>query len=251
MVKLYISIMLVLLLSSNDIMASNNVVGWHWYNIPTKQTKRDDLLVSDFNKLPPAQQLKILQNVTVQMRDKAVLSGKVSDITNYKRIQDFWTKKATLFTVGWEKMLLNNPNLNYSLSHPHENALSSIVEQNQLSKENIAIKQIAQQNGLIFFYRGANKSDILFSKIISHYSKIHNISLIPVSIDNQTSPVFTHFSHKNGRQKASALNIGYFPALVLVNTKTHRSKVISYGFKSENELSSRMLKIYNGWRANF
>lgn len=230
------------------------LIGWHWYNAPMKKQikkRRDDTLMKAFDELSSLQQLKILQMATNNMRAKAVLTGSVSDIARYKQAQDFWVSRATQFTVGWEKMLLVHPELNYGLRFSHENALASILQRDQHAREDAAIAHLAARNGLLCFYRGQEQGDQLFTQIVSRYSKRHHLMVIPVSVDGVISPAFKNNHQANGRAKARALGIRYFPALALVNPTTHQHKVVSFGFKSEDELSDRLLKISDDWKAEF
>jgi conjugal transfer pilus assembly protein TraF len=246
---LFVSSLLIII--SAEASYDNNTIGWHWYNEPAKKENQSNNLEATFQNLAPTEQLKILQEVTDNLKDKAILSGNVSDIAAYKKAQDFWVNKATNFTVGWEKMLLLHPELDYSLQHPHENALEPLVENVEHAKEDQAIAEVAKTSGLLFFYRGANTGDLLFAHIIRNYAAIHNISLLPVSVDGVFSPEFKNNHSDDGQQKAQAIGLNYFPALVLVNPNTGTHQIISYGFKSSDELSERLLKISNGWQPNF
>ncbi len=230
-----------------------NVVGWHWYNEPAqhRQKQQDDRLLKTFYQLPAIERLKILQKATLDLRAEASLTGNVKDITAFKRAQDFWVQGATRFSVGWEKMLLLHPELNYSLTHPNENALVPVELQGQNAREDKAIAQLAHSNGLLFFYRGNNKADLLFAKSIAHYAKSHQLSLISISVDGAVSPALADTKRQDGLHKAQALGVYYYPAVVLVNPKTRQHFVVSYGFKSESELSMRLLKIADHWQPEF
>jgi len=245
---------LILFTSISHVSAKDDVVGWHWYNeplTPKKEKKHADHLMRAFQHLSPSKQLKVLQMATNNLLDRAILTGKVSDITAFKEAQDFWVGKSTRFTVGWEIMLLAHPKLNYALSHPHENAYAPIMERSKSDREEKAIAKLSQKNGLLFFYRGKNKGDVRFSKTIQQFSKAHQFVLISVSVDGVASPLFQKSRADFGLEKAHALGIHYFPALVLVNPSTSQHSVVSYGFKSEEELSDRFLKIEDGWQPEF
>lgn len=246
---------LISLCVASSIFANTPVIGWHWYNESIGQKPlgkgTNDRLLAAFNQLSPLQQLQLLQAVTKNLRAKSVLSGKVADIKAYKQAQDFWVQRATQFAIGWEKMLLLHPELNYALRYSHENRLAPIMQQGEHAREVQAIAQLATTHGLLFFYRGKNKGDALFATIVSHYVKQHHLVLIPVSVDGVLSPVFVHNRQAQGLEKAHALGIDYFPTLVLVDPRTHQHQVVSYGFKSANELSARFLKIADDWQVDF
>ncbi len=255
MIKVFILVFSMMLITFSCFADKQKpLIGWHWYNEPVKKQikkRRDESLIKAFNQLSPLQQLKILQMATNNLRAKAVLTGDVRDIAAYKQAQDFWVSRATQFTVGWEKMLLLHPELNYGLRYSHENALAPIMQRNKHAREDAAISSLASHNGLLLFYRGKNKEDQLFTKIVSRYSKRHGLVVIPVSVDGVLSPAFKTSRQAGGLKKARGLGIQYFPALVLVNPTTNRHEIVSFGFKSEDELSDRLLKITDGWKAEF
>ncbi|MEO1944257.1 MAG: conjugal transfer protein TraF [Candidatus Thioglobus sp.] len=218
-----------------------DVIGWHWYNLPAQKERSDERIVHMFKALPASDQLKILQKATKELRDKAVLSGKVVDITAYKRAQDYWVNKATMFAVGWERMLLGNPSLDYSLKHTHENTM--IAADNTLisDKKNKAIKNLAKHDGLLMFYRKNNSEDKMFAKAVDSYCTGKGITHIKIDIT----------SNKRNAQKAKLLGVTYFPALVLVDPINNKHQVVDYGYKSESELNDRLYKIITKWKPEF
>lgn len=256
--KFLTMIMLGVVMNTTISFASDyNPVGWHWYNeTPIKKEKKDNKksnrLYRDFQKLTPSQQLKILQHATTELRDKSILTGNVNDISNYKRAQDMWVARATAFTVGWQRMLLEHPELNYSLQYSHENALAPTMQQHEHDLENAAIANLAKQNGLILFYRADKKTDLMFANLVKSFSQNHHISLMLVEEDvitNSTSNPTIHID--KDFQHAHALGINYFPAVLLVNPKLGSYQIISYGYHSQDELASRLLSISDNWKPNF
>lgn len=256
--KFLIMIILGVVMSTTISFASDyNPVGWHWYNETpikkeNKNNKKDNLLYKAFLQLTPSQQLKILQHATTELRDKAILTGNVSDIANYKRAQDMWVIRATAFTVGWQRMLLEHPELNYSLQYSHENVLAPTMQQHEHDLENAAIANLAKQNGLMVFYRANKKTDLMFASLVESFSQNHHISLMLVeegAITNSTSNPNIHID--KDFQHAHALGINYFPAVLLVNPKLGSYQIISYGYHSQDELASRLLSISDNWKPNF
>lgn len=252
------------------------VVGWHWYNEPPKEKKADKSLadeaaektgkphpikkaktvsaqawIAQFHQLPPLQQLKLLQAVTTERRVKAVLSGRVEDIAAYKAAQDFWVRRATAFTVGWEQMLLRYPHLDYSLTYSHQNFLAPLMQQARHRQEHRAIDALQKNNGLVFFYRGAAPEDRLFSGIVHRFSQKYRFSVIAVSVDGKTSADFPNSRFDLTQRKATAMGVGFVPALVLVNPIEQRAQVVSYGAQSEADLSVRFWRLANHWQPGF
>lgn len=242
-------------LSKAGNLKTYEVVGWHWYNQPVREIavkkKRSESLMQSFNQLSPLQQLNLLKAVTRNRQVKAVLSGKVNDIAAYKAAQDFWVRRATAFTMGWEKMLLRYPSLDYSLHYSHSNMQVPLMQRSLRQREDQAISRLAKDQGLVFFYRGKYPEDRLFSGIVSRFSASHQISVMPVSVDGAVSPVFPQTRLDSYHKKARALGVETFPALVLVNPATNHYQRVSYGVQSESELANRLLKIANHWKPAF
>lgn len=233
----------------------NNPVGWHWYNeTPVKKEKKDNkknILYKEFSQLRPSQQLKILQHATTELRDKAILTGNVNDIANYKRAQDLWVSKATAFTVGWQRMLLEHPELNYSLQYSHENALAPVMQQHEHDLQNEAISNLAKNNGLLVFYRADKKPDQLFATLMQSFSKNYHISVMFVSENDNKNSSNTNVRVDENFEHAHALGVNYFPAVLLVNPRLGNYQVVSYGYHSQDELASRLLSISDNWKPNF
>ena len=245
------------------------VVGWHWYNEPreekteknkknekTHPTKKTKTLsaqawVATFHQLPPLQQLKLLQAVTTERRVKAVLSGRVEDIAAYKAAQDFWVRRATAFTVGWEQMLLRYPNLDYSLTYSHQNFLAPMMQQARHRQERRALANLQKNNGLVFFYRGGAEEDRLFSGIVHRFSQKYRFSVMAVSVDGKTTTDFPKSRFDLTQKKAAAIGVRFVPALVLVNPTEQRAQVVSYGAQSEADLSARFWRLANHWQPGF
>lgn len=233
----------------------NNPVGWHWYNeAPIKKEKKDNkknILYKEFSQLSPSQQLKILQHATTELRDRAILTGNVNDIANYKRAQDLWVSKATAFTVGWQRMLLEHPELNYSLQYSHENALAPVMQQHEHDLQNEAISNLAKNNGLLVFYRADKKPDQLFATLMKSFSQNYHISVMFVSEDDSKNSSNPNVHVDENFERAHALGVNYFPAVLLVNPKVGTYQVVSYGYHSQDELASRLLSISDNWKPNF
>lgn len=255
--KLLIITMLGIMFNINICFAEDyNPIGWHWYNETSiqkneKDNKKENQLYKNFLQLTPSQQLKMLQNATTELRDKAILTGNVNDIANYKRAQDLWVGKATAFTVGWKRMLLEHPELNYSLEYSHENALAPTQQQHEHDLENATIADLSKQNGLLVFYRPDIKSDQLFASLMRSFSRNHHISVMLVAENNNINLSNQNIPVDKNYERAHALGVYYFPAVLLVNPKLGSYQIVSYGYQSQDELASRLLSISDNWKPNF
>ena len=125
--------------------------------------------------------------------------------------------------------------------HPTENNAQHVLSVEQSAREVAAIQAFANQDGLLFFYRGKQRLDQALAPSIAAFAKIHRMALIPVSVDGKSLAIFPKSQSDHGQAKA--LQIHYFPALVLVNPKTGAHQAVAYGFIAQDELKRRFLNM--------
>ena len=141
----------------------------------------------------------------------------------------------------WQKTLLEHPELDFTVDHPTQNALQPIVLNEETKKEEAAVREYSKSYGMFFFYRGNNKLDEAMSETVQNFSDSYHISLIPITVDGKSLPIFKENEADGGRSKK--LGIKYFPALVLVDPLSRKFIPLHYGFISFTGLRARFLQL--------
>lgn len=240
--KPFITLLIILCVTAPVSIYAADPTGWHWYNAPANKphSKKENRAVKAFDSMTPVQQMHTLQYIFANLKDKAILTGSVSDIANYKEMQDFFVNKATRFSVGWSKMLMLHPELNYALQHPHSNQLAH----NELSKtkqqEMVASNIIGREYGFLYFYHGDSANDIIYMKIVKRFIKTHNIATKYINVDKPENKV-----------RANQLGVNYFPAIMLFDPKTRSHTIFRYGFGVDSDLAKRAYEILTNWNPQF
>ena len=225
--------------------------GWQWYNTATpapKRIKPKERLIA-FSQLDAKEQVAVLHYYTINAIDQAMLNPTNANVKKAIIWQNFWSNRASSFTLGWQRTMLANPNLDYTVTHPTENNTARITLAAQKHAENAAIAHFAKTDGLFFFYRGGKPLDQEFAKVVTGFAQAHHLALIGISMDGHLLPEIAqnHIDH------GQAQNIGVkaFPALILVNPTSHQIKPIHYGFASSNELAKAFLNVARNFKGNF
>ena len=137
------------------------IVGWHWYNEPQKQDEEETPppATVPLTSLPPTTQMKVLQRMTEERLNTAILYPTVENFTAYMKMQNFWTSQASRFSAVATKSLLMHPELDYNLQYSHYNSTVPLQLQADQNRQVAAIRQLASQYGLFFFYRGNDALD--------------------------------------------------------------------------------------------
>ncbi len=224
------------------VVLAKKAIGWHWYNeIYPKNERNQKQVMKDMKKGSAIFQMSMLRRAVREAKAKAILYPTKSNIRVYLILQNFVMSKAALFTQVWKKTLLDYPELDYSILHPTQNSAQHILYAERSRKEDEVINSFSKKYGLLFFYRGNSSLDQALAPTIESFSKKHNISLLPVSVDGKNLPVFDTNHVDNGQ--AEKLGIKHFPALVLVDPKDQKILPLNYGYISSSELRRRFLQV--------
>lgn len=244
---------------SNCVLADDGVdntspfTGWHWYNepIPRKdiEPKQKKNTTPDLSKMTPVEQSKVLQQYTKEALAKAILYPSSENTTVFLKWQKFWTDHASYFSQSFAVAELDHPELDYNLVRSHYNGTSPIQQAQQKTEEDKAIQKLASQYGLFLFYRGSNPIDAQMAGVVAAFARSKNIPLIPVSVDGQVVPAVPETRPDDGQSEA--MNIKYFPALMLVDPKAKTYRPLAYGFMTQDDLATRFMYVATGFKPNF
>lgn len=224
---------------ANQTYYTNHQEGWYWYR-EAKVGKNKNINQN------PVQTMEYLKKQVTYNLDKAILNPTPENLRNYMEIQNFITNKSSEFSNTWQKVLLENPNLDYSLTHP-TTSLGRQVYLNQYSQkiEN-SIHDFAAKYGLFFFYKADCPYCEMMAPILKNFTTHYKISLIPVSNNANFLTEFPESKINSGQ--IENLNINIFPALFAIEPKNKKIIPISYGFMTEDLLCERILKIMSDFK---
>ncbi len=214
----------------------NPAEGWHWYRETEENSPNSEKAILD-----PIQKMADLQEQVKQSLDLAILNPTVDNVRNYITLQNQLGERAQHFSEVWKTVLLNYPELDFSLQHPTNNMAKQIDLDQTHQQEDVAIRRLAQHSGLFFFYRSTCPYCQKFAPIVKDFSERYHLSVVPITTDGVSLPDFPH-SHRDQGQ-AARLKVTMEPALFTVDPESHRIIPVSYGLLSEDELRQRLLEI--------
>lgn len=220
--------------------------GWHWYQDSTQSIKQGSAS-NRVNNVDPVKAMKQLHKMLNAALDRAIFFPTDQNVKNYMVLQNLVTKRAALFTARWKQVLLNDPNLDYSVTHPTSSIGREIYLNQYRQKEDQAIRKFAQHEGLFFFYRGDCPYCHRFAPILKDFAEKYDIHVIPISLGAGFLPEFPN--SRVDRGQAALLHVQVYPSLFAVNPKTKKIIPVAYGLMSEQALRERILNIvtnFNG-----
>lgn len=237
-------------ITANDAFADKSAypVGWHWYNEPIA-AQSDKKHIPDFSKMTAKEQIDIFKKGFEEARERATLYPTIANVKAYQDLQKFTGDQASKFAGVWQQALVEYPELDYRVDHPMATAANQITSQELNQKQAQAIHQIADTNGILFFYRGNNPLDLLMSKIVSDFISQYGIAVIGISIDGKVSPYFPNSKINHGQ--AERLGLKALPAVIVVNPQSGKSQPVSYGFLAESDLATRFLDVATEFKSRY
>lgn len=218
--------------------------GWHWYQnpkwiVPKKaaaKTKRDHV-----QGLTPTEQMSIVQKIAKDALNQAILNPTPENVRYYIEVQNKVSEQGSKFAKTWQRVLLNKPNMDYSITHPYNHLGKDIYLDQQ--KRNIAqyIHNLSRKYGLFFFFKSSCPYCHRLAPIIKDFSVRYGIAVVPITLDGRTLPEFPNARHDNGA--AFKFRVSVVPALFAVNPVARKVIPIAYGFVTENEIASRIYSL--------
>lgn len=228
------------------------LTGWHWYNEP--QPEEDDESepppqdTVPLSSLPAAVQKKVMQKLTAEALDTAIMIPNAENAARFLSLQRYWLTKSAEFERSARKALLYYPALDYNLVHSHYNSTVPLQLAAAQKKEAQAVRELSGRYGLFLFYRGNEPVDSQMGTVVAQFARDNGITLIPVSMDGARSEALPGTRPDTGQ--AAAMGITHFPALYLVDPAAEHYQPLAFGFMTQDALSRRFLEVATDFAAD-
>lgn len=218
-------------------------VGFLWYNLEREKKESPRMIPKGipFNRLSYTERDSVLQFYTMEALHRARLTKSVNDMRIFLKLQDYWLKESTRFRDLFQKTMLLYPEYDYTVTHPTSHLGTKLTDELREAYRKRVINTLSQIHGLLFFYRGKSPYDLKQIPIIRDFSQRFNLKLIPVSVDGIKS--YQMPATRLDQGQANALGVRFFPALLLVNPKTHMSLPIAFGLSTQDVLEKRLVAV--------
>jgi len=239
--------------TSND---QHVTVGWSWYNQPTIEDQKPQIIKKDIvkpkvtvttsptNKYERAtKELEAFKKYYKGVHDYAALHPEDVEAVAYDyKLRNYMYDKSMQYEVSHQKAKLQYPSVfDTQVKYPTQSLARSIYKSQKQTNKINSVKYLAQSYGLFYFYNGNDQLDQTLSKSIQSFADEYHIGLIGISMDGVVLNTIKNNRVNNG--EAKAFNVKAYPALFIANPYTHKSQALAYGFISEDELLTRFYNI--------
>ena len=185
--------------------------------------------------------MELIRATLSRALDQAIIDPSEEHIAHYIRLQQSISRKANRFSEVWQQVLLEQPELNYSLEVPTNNIARQVYFTEQVRKTENAIDELSQEAGLFFFYRSDCPYCHRFAPILKDFAERYHISVVAISVDGG---ILTEFpDSKMDQGQAEQFGVYFYPALFLVNPTSEQITPVAYGLISQEDLKARLLAL--------
>lgn len=222
--------------------------GWYWYEEPPVEEE----LVEEKPKEQPAVAAQPAQPLTPkEIIDKqrevfnnalaaAVIDPTPENIRNYLAITQQINSQAERFSDSFKKTIWVSPEYDYSISgRPTTTQAIAAYNQNQVKENYGDLYQIAQEKGIIYFFRSDCPYCARFSPILKQFAAQFGFTIIPVAMDGKGTQDFPY--PKRSDYMASRLNVSVVPATFLVDPDENTVSTVGYGYSDWTTLIAKVL----------
>lgn len=146
--------------------------------------------------------------------------------------------KGSEFADVWRRVVWKTPDLDYSLRRPVNSSAISTYKSARYSTESKTISELAQGNGIFFFFKSTCPYCHQMAPMLKLLQKQYGIEIFPISLDGGGLPDFPNPKVDQGA--ATSLGVTVVPALFLGSKSTGSISPIGYGTISLTEIVERI-----------
>lgn len=210
--------------------------GWFWRRELTKppQKKKE----SPPKILPPT--LKEIREETEALLNRAIEAPTEENVLAYVAYQRLVMQRAEEFSRTWQRVLWQHPELDPTVENPVVTAGISAASAEEAKKRDLALSQLAQRSGLLYFFSGDCPLCEIQSPLLASFAEAYGFSVVAVSLDGAVDPLFP--GAKADRGAAGKLGVEKTPAIFLARPPSEVLRV-GTGLLSIEDLAGRLYRL--------
>jgi len=214
---------------------------FHWYcdvePEPTPDTTKPGAKAKTSEEAA-LEELERLRKALEAKRALALMQPSPENLKTYIAAQEALMDRASVFSDVWRRVIWANPDLNYQLRNPVNNAAIQVRDVERTQKERASMKEIAREWGVFFVFRSDCPYCHRMAPSLKLLADTYGITVFPVSLDGGALPDFPNPARDNGM--ARVLDVKQVPYVALGNIKDHRLIPLGSGVLSVQDIVERI-----------
>lgn len=223
-----------------------DVTKFNWYcvvepPVEEKKDKGNKEQVAKKKKTREEEALERLEKWKKELEAKRALSimePTPENVKAYIEAQEKLMQTASLYSDIWRRTIWQNPEINYELKRPVNNAAIEVYREQRRAAEMRTLAELGKEWGIFFFFRSDCPYCHRMATTLKLMTDLYGVSVFPVSLDGGGLPEYPKPRRDNGL--ASMLGITQVPMMVLGNVKDRRMIPIGSGVVAITDLIERI-----------
>lgn len=196
---------------------------------PSRSQTREEQALEEIRKLRKDLEAK---------RALAIMQPTPENVKAYIAAQEAMADRASLFSDVWRRVVWQNPELNYELKRPVNNAAIATYTNARKAAEKRTLDEINKEWGVFFFFRSDCPYCRRMAPTLRFLTETYGITVFPVSVDGRGLPEYPNSQRDNGL--VAKLGIQQVPMLVLGNVRDKRLIPLGSGVISAQDVIERI-----------
>lgn len=216
---------------------------FNWY-CQVDETTQDDTKEAAIPKKPKTREeraLEELEKLRKELESKralALMERTPENLKAYITAQEKMMNMASEFSDVWRRVIWQNPELNYELRRPANNAAIATYTNTRKAAEKRTLDEINKEWGVFFFFRSDCPYCHRLAPTLKFLSDAYGVTVFPISVDGGALPEYPRPQRDNGL--AAKLGVSQVPMLVLGNIKDKRLIPLGSGVISAQDVIERI-----------
>ena len=227
-----------LMLISQQIFAAwqdRKAEGWAWYEDRKIPQEKEAVEQSK----TPGERIEEEKRALDEKLSEAILNPTEEHVLAYMEAQQKWLEQSAKFAMTWERILVNNPYLDYTVTgRPVSQYGLQWYKEEEAQRREQLITSLTDDFGLFFFYEGSNQVSEIVGNIVHLLSQKYDFEVIGVSVDGATILSFPNSREDNGITEA--FGVSMYPAIYLVNPQENVAIPISFGLMALDQIEKNI-----------
>lgn len=213
---------------------------FNWYcDIEERKEKPQGEQKKEQKKTETAEErLEKLRKHLKELLAKAILDPTPENVAAYIKAQNEAGQIASVFSDTWRRVIWQNPELNYELKRPVNNAGIDTYNKERWKAQMKTLDEIKKDWGIFFIFSSECPYCRRMGPTMKMVSEMYGITVFPVTVDGGSLPEYPNPARDNGMTER--LGIKSVPMLVLANVKDKRLIPIGSGVVSAQDIIERI-----------
>ena len=187
------------------------------------------------------QKMEAFRALEAEAKYKAVLDPSPENIRAYMHISQFMGQQATLFAEVWQRVLMQEPTLDFNATWPITGTGNYIHKLERKAELEAAFVKAASTNGILFGFDGQGCSMCAEQgKILANMQAEYGVEVLPISLDGHGLETFEEFVTDTGQLAALGLEDLSAPFVAVVELGTERVTRIGAGLVTADQILERV-----------